>query len=160
MSYTLPIYSDEELDAATSYPPLVRGNYRFSVIERTLSLSQKGFPQEKLILNVYHKPGQAMKCYLNFTFKPVEDESHKFLIAIAKKFLVCVGVEYTPDAFSRVLHREGRTDFDIREYKSKSGDMREAFVYTNPDKKKAPVIPPAPVAPPVATDFPDDDIPF
>lgn len=128
MTFELPIYTLDKFESLNKYPPLESGQYRFKVIERKQGTSSKGFPQEQLILEVYHRDNHTMRCYHNFTFKPVDDDAHLFLIKLAKDFLECIGVEYTPDAFERVLNREGETFFEVSEYTSKNGDKREKFV--------------------------------
>ena len=165
MSYKLPVYSAEELETANSYPPLECGRYRFRVISHEQGTSQKGNHMEKLVLEVHHKPNKTMKCFHNFTFNKPEDKGHMWLIGNAKRFLDCIGVEYTPDAFDRVLNREGMADFFVKEYKAKDGNMKEKFAVPNEgfispdDLKKAAVSEPMPTPTATQKDF-DDDIPF
>jgi hypothetical protein len=138
MNYKLPVYTAEELEAANSYPPLENGRYKFRVLERKQALSVNNNPQEQLVLEVHYKPNQTKKCWRNFTFKEItptsskEDiKTSKWLIKIIKEFLVCVGVEYTPDAFDRVVNTEGVADFYVKEYTSKKGKQQEKFVVPN-----------------------------
>jgi len=173
MTYRLPVYTDEELAQAGSYPPLENGRFKFRVLERQQALSVNNNPQEQLVLEVHHKPNQTKKCWKNFTFKeitsassPEDIKTAKWLAAIAKKFLICVGVEYTPDAFDRVLNREGMADFFVKEYKAKDGNMKEKYDVPNegflsPDDLNKPAAA-APTSTPAATNAQgfDDNIPF
>lgn len=164
--YRLPVYTTEELEAANSYPPLENGRYRFRVLSREQGVSKNNNPQEKLVFEVYHRPNHAMKCYHNFTFNQPEDKGHMFLIGLAKSFLDCVGVEYTADAFDRVINREGEANFFVEEYKSKDGSTKERFKVPNegflsPDDLKKPAVF-APTSAPQShtTEKFNDDIPF
>lgn len=166
MKYELPVYTDEELEKASGYPPLERGTYRFKVISRIEGTSKNGHPQEQLILEVYHNQHKPMRCYHNFTFKSKEDKAHLFLVKLAKDFLDCVGVEYTKDAFNRVLNREGKAVFEIAEYTDKNGNKKEKFIvpiegFLDPGEIKSEISAPSSRtkrAEPSAEI--DDDIPF
>lgn len=166
MSYRLPVYTNEELEAANLYPPLENGRYKFRVLSRTQGFSTNNNPQEQLVLEVHHKPNQTKKCWHNFTFNNPEDKGHMFLIALAKSFLECVEVEYTPDAFDRVVDEEGVADFFVKEYTSKKGKQQEKFVVPNegflsPDDLKKPIVSTPVSAPqPTVTEKFNDDIPF
>lgn len=171
MNYKLPIYTDEELEAANSYPPLENGRYKFRVLERKQGFSKANNPQEQLVLEVQHKPNHTMKCYHNFTFNNPRDKGHLWLVGMAKSFLECIGVEYNADAFDRVVNREGVADFFAEEYTSKKdGKTKERFIVPNegfisPDDLNKPAISTTQVgaaATPAGkptTSF-DDDIPF
>jgi hypothetical protein len=160
MTYRLPVYSDEELAKATSYPPLECGRYRFKVIKREQGTSTNNNPQERLTFAVFHRGEKSMMCFHTFTFNNPGDPGHMFLIGLAKQFLDCIGVEYTPDAFDRVLNREGHANFLVATY-TKDGKEREKFVVPNDgfkdDNNIAPVTPTQMNTPPERF---DDDIPF
>lgn len=127
--YKLPVYTMEELESANSYPPLECGQYKFRVLERKQGFSKNNNPQEQLILEVQHLPNKTMRCYHNFTFNNPGDKGHIWLIGKAKKFLDCIGVEYTEEAFDRVVDREGIADFFVAEYTSKKdGKQKEKFI--------------------------------
>ncbi|MHC4704342.1 MAG: hypothetical protein ACYTFQ_27620 [Planctomycetota bacterium] len=130
MNYQLPVYSQEELSKATDFPPLEPGIYKFKVLERTQGVSKNNSPQEKLVLEVYHRKNQTMKCYHNFTFHEVGEPAHMFLINLAKKFLDCIGVEYKPDAFNHIVGKTGEAEFLVDVYK-KDGEKREKFKIAN-----------------------------
>lgn len=171
MSYKLPVYTLEELEAANSYPPLENGRYRFCVISHEQGTSQAGNHMEKVVLEVHHKPNKTMKCFHNFTFNKPEDKGHMWLIGNAKRFLDCIGVEYNQDAFARVMNREGYANFFVKEYKAKDGNMKEKFVippegFLSPDDLNKPALSPTQIGaagkvpqPAKAEKF-DDDIPF
>lgn len=174
MSYKLPVYPDEELAKATSYPPLQCGLYDFEVTNRQPGTTSNGNHMEKVILDVYHrgKDKKPMKCYHNFFIeKDVKSPGHKYDIKIAKGFLDCIKIPYTPDAFDHVLHGKGRANFLVDTYKAKDGSEREKFVvpddgFISPNdlNKSAPSatqiggITPKPTVT-ESKDF-DDDIPF
>lgn len=164
MSYKLPVYTPEELKSANSYPPLENGRYRFRVIKHEQGTSQAGNHMEKLVLEVHHKPNKTMKCFHNFTFNKPEDKGHMWLIGNAKRFLDCIGVEYTEDAFARVMNREGDANFFVKEYTAKDGNKKEKFVvptegFLSPDELNKPQSSLAPQQAKSAPAF-DDDIPF
>ena len=166
MKYELPVYTTEELAKASGYPPLERGTYRFKVISRIEGTSKEGYPQEQLILEVYHNQQRPMRCYNNFTFKPADHDNHMFLIKLATDFLECIGVEYTKDAFNRVLNREGKAIFEVAEYTNKKGDKKEKFVvpiegFLAPGEMKSEIsAPPSRTKKADPSSLIDDDIPF
>ena len=163
MPYQLPVYSDEELAKATSYPPLECGRYKFKVIKREEGTTKNGNHMESLIFDVYHRGqnSKPMKCYHRFFIEQdATKPNHMYDIKKIKDFLDCIGVEYTADAFSRVVGREGNANFLVDVYE-KDGKEREKFVVSDTGFSNDDNI--APVAPTQMNAQPekfDDDIPF
>lgn len=173
MNEELPIYTIEELEAANKYPPLVRGRYRFTTIERTQGACKAGNPRENITLLVHHRSDHSMKCYDNFPF--YRREQADIDPAIKKKNIVCINRiknylksvkrEYLSDAFYTILRTEGRADFEVEEYTStKTGKKGQKFVvplfgYVDPEEIKSEIsIPPSPNAE-EKKEY-NDDIPF
>lgn len=181
MSYALPQYTPEELEEASGYPPLERGTYDFEVIERIQDKSKNGNPQERLTLNVFHRPEHSMKCFHTFTYyseeaikaNPKLQKTNVWLVSMMYKFLDCVGIErvkdesgnefFEKDAFARVLHRRGKAFFEVGEYTNKNGEKREKFMVMEKgfiSPKEATAQPKLHVAEEEGKKAFDDDIPF